>query len=535
VGQLPVVGLASRRYNSFQMKRILTVGLLVFALQILVPAQDRGLNPVDEAVFPIPDPGRTPRHLALVIGNWQYGDSELPNARNDELAVAAVLEVAHGYEVSRYENLTRVSLPDVVDRFVGSVAPGDTVVVYYAGHGAQVGHHNYLIPVDYDGKSAAELMRESYDVELLHSKLAARARQRILILDACRNNPFAHENPGLAAMEAQPGTLIMFAANSGATADENSKGQHGLFTEALLRDMAPGMDATVLAHSVQQDVVTESAGRQWPVYSSELYGDFPLISSNIPNQELQVAIRGSGIQAGTSAVEVAKVRPPIVEGPEEYKRTARFFLSAGSAAPQDDLNREPTSAFVRDLVAQLKLATEGRLLTIAELAGALSRVPQSPTSTPPILGGFGSNEAGSVFLFPSRRLHALVFATDQYAYLSPMRGSIADASAFAEQLRTMGATVDFVANPTRNGILEKLDDARERLHEDDELIVFVAGHAAYNPRTRETFLMARDTRLDALLPTAIQLSSVARVLDRLPSRHVLLILDAQFKSAENVR
>lgn len=99
------------------------------------------------------------------------------------LAVAAVLRFAHGYEVSEYEDLKKADLPNVLDRFVASVAPGDSVVVYYAGHGAQVGHHNYLVPVDYDGNSAAELVRQSFDVELLHNKLAARARQRILILD----------------------------------------------------------------------------------------------------------------------------------------------------------------------------------------------------------------------------------------------------------------------------------------------------------------------------------------------------------------
>lgn len=234
------------------------------------------------ALYAQPTAGNA-RRMALIIGNkdYQQSDSRLANSVNDAETMKAAL-ASLGFTIHYAVNTPLRALDDAISRFVADVRPGDAVVFYYAGHGIQVQEQNYLLPIDFQAKTLVDAKYNAYPVSRILENLEARgAALQIVILDACRNNPFSRgwrgDSPtrGLLPMTAGRGTYIAFATAPGGVASDNPTGRNGLFTEELATALAePGLSVDQIFNRVRGRVRQRSEGRQIPWSTTSIEGDF---------------------------------------------------------------------------------------------------------------------------------------------------------------------------------------------------------------------------------------------------------------------
>ena len=206
------------------------------------------------------------RRLALVVGNNAYPSAPLRNAVSDATAVSAALRDV-GFDVTTIINADQPTFERAVDAFASRLQRTDIALFFYSGHGMQVDGDNYLVPVDFKGVDEADAKARSYSATRLQEKLEARARIRVMILDACRDNPYKTSRSsqgGLSAMQGQ-GSLIAFATAAGRTASDNPSGRNGLFTEQLLEVLRqPGLSSRDVFFKVRERVNDISGGKQFP-------------------------------------------------------------------------------------------------------------------------------------------------------------------------------------------------------------------------------------------------------------------------------
>ena len=230
------------------------------------------------------------RRLALVIGNDAYPGNPLHNAVNDARSMKSALEES-GFKVQMSLNATQQQMESAIDEFTGGVKPGDVALFFYAGHGIQITDQNYLVPVDFQARTAIDAKYRAYPAQRVQENLeAAGAAMQILVLDACRNNP-SHNlrgGPGgLAAMQAGRGTYIAFATSPGKTAGDNPDGRNGLFTGELINTLREtGVSLDQVFNRVRERVSAKSQGQQLPWSTSSVTGEFyfkaPALSTSIP-------------------------------------------------------------------------------------------------------------------------------------------------------------------------------------------------------------------------------------------------------------
>lgn len=252
------------------------------------------------------------RKVALVIGNGNYtGTSPLPNPPADAKLMAQSLRDV-GFEVIEKVDLGRRDMLRAIVEFGDKLEEGGVGLFFYAGHGIQVGGANFLVPVDADIKREEHVEAEAVDVNsVLRTMDAARNRLNLVVLDACRNNPFARSfrsaGGGLAQIKAPSGTLIAYATAPGQVA-EDGKGNNSPYTTALAKAMkVPGLTAEETFKRVRIDVSASTSQRQTPWESSSLTGDFyfggPPAASGGPAQAAAPAAPAAG--AGGKEVELA--------------------------------------------------------------------------------------------------------------------------------------------------------------------------------------------------------------------------------------
>ncbi len=181
--------------------------------------------------------------LALVIGNSAYRQAPLVNPGNDARAMAALFGEA-GFTVDARLNASRVDMLAAIERFGVAIRRPEIrqVVFYYAGHGIQLDWRNYLLPVDAEVDSATQVRQHCIDLnQLLGQFGAAKDKTYIIILDACRNDPFGSayrpEQKGLSQFDAPVGSLIAYATSPGNVASDGG-GKNGLYTENLVRELS---------------------------------------------------------------------------------------------------------------------------------------------------------------------------------------------------------------------------------------------------------------------------------------------------------
>lgn len=222
-----------------------------------------------------------PARHALAIGNDSYPGNALHNARNDARSVSKELTTL-GYDATLLLDADRNHLSRAIDEFADRLRPGDVALFYYAGHGLQVDGENYLVPTDFRVSGEVEAKLEGYPLSELLKKLAAKgATTQIIILDACRDNPFLPTRSlrgGWASLGTSAGTYLAFGTAPGSTASDDPDESHGLFTKSVLKFMGePNLDIDGLFQKVRKDVIDGSHGQQVPWTASSLIGTFHMV------------------------------------------------------------------------------------------------------------------------------------------------------------------------------------------------------------------------------------------------------------------
>ena len=248
--------------------------------------------------------------VALVIGNAGYSSAPLRNPANDALAMTRILK-ALGFDVVHITDGGRDEMTNAVIRFAGKLNENTVGLFYYAGHGIQVRGRNYLIPVDSEPGSEAEVRARTVAVSAVLDEMEYAAnRLNIVILDACRNNPserrFRGGSRGLAAIDAAGGTLIAYATSPGSVAADGD-GKNGLYTEELLQALAiPGLEVEEVFKRVRIEVAQKTQHEQIPWESSSLTGNFIFNTSEPVSDQTTTSVEMAAVEAELSALKREK-------------------------------------------------------------------------------------------------------------------------------------------------------------------------------------------------------------------------------------
>lgn len=287
------------------------------------------------------------RRVALVIGNADYFEQTLRNPLNDARDMRTLL-LGHGFrgeDIVYRENLKRDQIGQTLREFKSRLAPDAVAVVFYAGHGLQRNGENYLPSVDARIDGEEDIPQYSIQLSSILDALSqARARVSVVLLDACRNNPYKRASRdatrGLARApdNAAVGTLIAYATRVNAVAADGS-GRNGTFTSALLRHLAePGVPIEQALKKVVRTVRTESRGAQDPWFEGSIDGDFVLAdvsegprSSTPVDRAEEVGAAASTTTTPANAQEVA--RSSTIEA-QQRQRDAALLATTIRAANQ---------------------------------------------------------------------------------------------------------------------------------------------------------------------------------------------------------
>ena len=223
------------------------------------------------------------KRLALVIGQSGYQHvQKLTNPINDASAIADRFKAA-GFEVDLRRDLSNIEMRRAIRDFTIASRGAEIAVVYFAGHSFEVSGTNYLIPVDARLQNDLDVEDEALSLDRVMKALDSTKRLRLIILDACRDNPFLKTmtrtvatrqvTNGLAKVEPDTDTLIAFAAKAGSTADDGAE-NHSPFTVALLNNLFdPGTDIRIALGRVRDEVKRSTGNRQEPFVYGSLGGN----------------------------------------------------------------------------------------------------------------------------------------------------------------------------------------------------------------------------------------------------------------------
>jgi len=253
----------------------------------------------------LPSQAFADKRVALLIGNANYSSvSKLRNPENDVILIKRTLDAAGFDTVIMATNLKRDELVKVLRNFEDTAYGADIAVIYYSGHGMEMDGENYLIPVDASLSSDRDVVDETIPLQRVVSAIDGAKRLKLIILDACRNNPFISAmkryaatrsiDRGFARIEnTRPDTLIAFAAKAGTTAIDGD-GSNSPFAEALAKRMVePGDDIQMILRKVRDDVLAATNNKQEPfAYGSLGGGLIPItkVSAPVPTPTPVVAL-----------------------------------------------------------------------------------------------------------------------------------------------------------------------------------------------------------------------------------------------------
>ena len=230
---------------------------------------------------------------ALVIGNATYRNAPLRNPVNDAQAVAEALK-ALGFQVILRENATQREMLEALREFAQKSAKSQVRLLFYAGHGVQIKGRNYLMPVDAEVQTEEEIAQKGADVtEFLERMTTLHDGVNLVVLDACRNNPFtvgpsqladsrrfrtrglAPQSAGLAPLHAPSGMLIAFSTAPGSVAVDNPSQKNSVYTKHFVAALrTPGLPIERLFKQVRVAVAQETQQQQVPWETSSLMGEF---------------------------------------------------------------------------------------------------------------------------------------------------------------------------------------------------------------------------------------------------------------------
>ncbi len=342
---------------------------------------------------------------ALVIGNSSYSNiTSLPNPANDANAISKALAQV-GFHVFQAIDVNRSDMSDVIGRFLNSVTPGSEALVYYAGHGVEMDGQNYLLPTDIrklDPTQQYALRTDGVSLTTLLQDLETRTpRVSLVILDACRNNPFERQGTrslgnaaGLGRVDPPQGTLVLYAAAAGEMALDSLGQQdtdpNGLFTRNLLRLITqPGLEIRPMVQELKDRVyeaaLSQAQHTQRPSYYDGLIGKFYFlperevksfdpcvmaVKRDISDEELMFADPSSAVTICTESAQ----RDPGTGLYKELLVVAEEQRAAQKALVSDN----PVYS-----VAYLKLYPTGRFTSAVRVRlASLGELPVTPQPQP---------------------------------------------------------------------------------------------------------------------------------------------------------
>ena len=270
------------------------------------------------------------RH-ALVIGNSDYeAVGKLANPVNDADAMERSLK-SLGFEVIALKNAGQREMERAITKFGRKLRKGGIGIFFYAGHGIQAGGENYMLPVDANPTVEDDLRYEAVALGRLLNQMAdAQNGMNLVILDACRNNPFKRSfrsaSKGLAQVTAPTGTFISYATAPGSVAADGT-GKNGLYTSKLIANMnTPGLSIESVFKRVRSDVQKESNGKQVPWDSSSLVGDFYFVPPDEKPEPATVAT--------LTPTPAPESRPPVT--PSEFRADEEAWKDIKNSSDLDD-------------------------------------------------------------------------------------------------------------------------------------------------------------------------------------------------------
>jgi hypothetical protein len=331
------------------------------------------------------------RRVALVIGNSAYRNaSTLSNTINDATAIATLFKSV-GFEVVISRNdLGVVDFKRAVREFLITAESADIAVVYYAGHGIEIGGTNYLIPVDAKLGRDYDVEDEAVSLDRIIWALQPVRRLRLILLDACRDNPFpaklrsagirATVSGGLAKIEdVSADTLVAYAAKAGSISYDGD-GLNSPYASALLRHLVePGLDIRIALGRVRDEVLSMTSGRQEPfIYGSLGGATIPLVPPPAAKK-----IEPPAVNVGVAPAKpnpVANPAPPAAASPAapEPPKPALAAVDPALACSRD----EQRLARLRSNPAPDEIASFRRELSCARLRPQVQRLFESVTSEP---------------------------------------------------------------------------------------------------------------------------------------------------------
>jgi uncharacterized caspase-like protein len=247
------------------------LSLLLLSTLFFAEANDRGVR--------ISTKMKTEQRVALVIGNNAYqGErlSKLINPINDSRAIKNILE-KKGFEVIYQEDGSIREMRKVLSKFYKKIEKGGVGFFYFSGHGIEVEGQNYLIPIDAKIEDKSETEYEAVALGRVTKRMQnAKNRLNIVVLDACRNDPFSRSAGAGGLAKTEPmGLFVSYSTGAGSVASDGKSGENGLFTKSLIKHMQQGLNLADVFKETRKEVFYSSKKRQFPaIYDQTIEGNF---------------------------------------------------------------------------------------------------------------------------------------------------------------------------------------------------------------------------------------------------------------------
>lgn len=262
---------------------------------------------------------QTGHKLALVIGNSNYQTHPLKNAVNDAVLIAKTLSDV-GFDVVQGTDLSQRQMYRLLDEFRDKAQSADVALIYYAGHGVQVRGTNYLIPIELVAKDEFDITSRGVNLDRIVDMFKTeRGRINIIVVDACRDNPFGSArsfgSKGLAEIQSKPGTLIAYSTSPGNTATDSAApgGGNSIYSFALANAIAsPGLSIEEAFKTVRREVLRATGGKQTPWEVTSLVVSF----SFNPDGKL-VTRAGNGLATSSPVLNGNRLRSVVEEAGDE--------------------------------------------------------------------------------------------------------------------------------------------------------------------------------------------------------------------------
>lgn len=316
-------------------------------------------------LFPVVAAHADGERFALIIGNAKYPDNETPLKEpiNDARDVADELK-RDGFEVEVGENLRADAMRRALDKFYGRITPGSTALIFFSGFGIQSARQSYILPVDAQIWTEADVRRDGFSLEAILNEINSRgAGVKIALLDASRRNPFERRfrsfSAGLAPVIAPSGTLVMYSAALSAVVSETGT-ERSLFVGELLKEIrVPDLTAEETLNRTRVGVTRASRSEQVPWISSSLAEDFAFVAG----------------------AKVAKVNPKPVAQPPAATEPAKPVAVITQPEPAKSTEIRPIETKPVDVKPiETSVASLAREPTVAALNAKIAANPRDINS-----------------------------------------------------------------------------------------------------------------------------------------------------------